>query len=128
MTALVVAVAVVAGALGALARYGVTRWVSARFGAARLTRAVLIVNVAGSLIGGALIGATTGAAHEVQYILAGGFAGGLTTFSTWTVETVQLVLDGKMAAATRNVILNLAAGLLAAVAGALATSGILAVV
>lgn len=128
MTPLIVAAAVVAGALGALVRYGVTRAIGTRFGAASLTRAVLIVNIIGSLIGGVLIGAASGTAHELQYILVSGFAGGLTTFSTWTVETVQLVVDRKAGAAVRNIAANLLGGLLAAVVGALVATWLSAAV
>jgi len=37
-------------------------------------------------------------------------AGGLTTFSTWSVETVQLVLDGRWRTAVTSVALNLVVG------------------
>jgi CrcB protein len=111
MTAWIVMAAVVAGGLGAVARYAVTRTLARRLPAAQLTRAVLIVNVAGSLIAGALI-ALPG---EVSYIVVGGFAGGLTTFSTWTVETIQETVAGRSNAAVGNVVINLAAGLIAAV-------------
>ena len=122
MSPLIVIAALAAGAAGALARYGVTRAVETRSGRDRLPRAVLVVNVAGSLIAGVVIGATHGAAPELTYVLVGGFAGGLTTFSTWTVETLQLAMAGKIAAAARNVLLNLVAGGLAVWLGfALAT-------
>ena len=111
MSAWVVVAAVVAGALGAVVRYGVTRAVARRLPAAQLTRAVLIVNVTGSLIAGVLIGLP----GDAQYILVAGFAGGLTTFSTWTVETIQETLAGRSQAAVGNVVINLAAGLIAAV-------------
>jgi len=122
MSAWVVVAAVVAGALGALARYGVTRVVAARLPADRLSRAVLIVNVAGSVIAGALL-AVPG---DLQYIVVGGFCGGLTTFSTWSVETVQLVLDGTANKAVGNVVVNLAAGTLGAVV-AFVTTGLVVV-
>jgi fluoride exporter len=111
MTPWVVVAAVAAGALGALARYGVTRLVAAKLPADKLSRAVLIVNVAGSVIAGALL-AIPG---DLQYIVVGGFCGGLTTFSTWSVESVQLIVDGKSQAAVGNVVVNLAAGILGAV-------------
>jgi CrcB protein len=118
MSPLIVAAAIVAGAAGALCRYGVTRAIGARFGAQNLPRAVLIVNIVGSLLAGGLYGATSGAALDVQYILVAGFAGGLTTFSTWSVETIQLAIGGKTGAALRNVAANLVWGFLAALVGA----------
>jgi len=112
MSPLVIALALVAGMLGALARYGITRAVARRWPHA-LTRAVLIVNVIGSVIAGALTGAIYGAAADIHYVLVSGLAGGLTTFSTWSVESIQLVLSGRTGAAVRNVAANLGWGLLA---------------
>lgn len=111
MTPLIVVAAIVAGALAATVRFAVTRWVARRLPAEQLTRAVLIVNVAGSALAGVAIAFPS----EVQYVLLGGFAGGLTTFSTWSVETIQLMNEGKSNAAVGNVVLNLALGLVAAV-------------
>ena len=111
MTPLIVAAAVVAGGLAATTRYAVTRWVARRLPREQLTRAVLIVNVTGSAIAGVAIAFPS----EVQYVLLAGFAGGLTTFSTWSVETIQLMNEGKSNAAVGNVVLNLALGLVAAV-------------
>jgi CrcB protein len=116
MSPFVVVAAVVAGALGAVARYGLTRL------ARRPTRAVLIANIAGSALAGVAIAFPT----ELQYIVLGGFAGGLTTFSTWSVETMQLMNEGKSKAAAGNVVLNLAAGLLSAVVAYAITLGVLA--
>jgi len=120
MTPLIIAAAIVAGALAATARYGVTRLVARRLPPEKLTRAVLIVNVLGCVIAGVAI-AFPG---ELQYVLLSGFAGGLTTFSTWTVETTQLMIDGKSNAAVGNVVLNLAVGLIAAVLAYAITSAI----
>jgi CrcB protein len=61
----------------------------------------------------------------VQYVLLGGFAGGLTTFSTWSVETVQLMNEGETNAAVGNVVLNLAIGLVSAVVAYAITLGVL---
>jgi CrcB protein len=118
---LVIATVLGAGALGALARYCVSLAVArrARHGVAPFPWAVLIVNVVGSAIGGALLGlAQAGAVSgELRLVLLTGFCGGLTTFSTLGVETVQLVIDGRARAATLSVAANLAAGLAAAAAG-----------
>jgi CrcB protein len=113
--------AVVAGAVGALARYGVTRFVAARLPADRLSRAVLIVNVTGSVIAGVML-AIPG---DLQYVVVGGFCGGLTTFSTWSVETIQLMLEGKSQAAVGNVVVNLAAGIIGAVLAFVVTGFVL---
>ena len=118
MTAWVIIAAIVAGALGAVARYAVARIASTRLPADKLPRAVLIVNVAGAVIAGALL-AVPG---DAQFIVVAGFCGGLTTFSTWSVETVQLVLDGKARVAILSVAANLVLGVGAAVVGYLLVS------
>lgn len=123
MTAAVVVLALAAGALGALLRYGTTRVVARRLPPARLPIAVLVVNVVGSLVAGVAIALPVDA--DVRFVLLSGFAAGLTTFSTWTVETIQQVLDGRVAAAVRDVVLNLVLGTAAALAGWLAAAAIL---
>jgi CrcB protein len=50
-------------------------------------------------------------------VLLTGFCGGLTTFSTWSVETIELVDGGRWRAAILNVLVTLGLGLGAAVAG-----------
>jgi fluoride exporter len=107
MTPLVVALVLVAGAVGSLVRYLVGR-AGAR---ASWPWPVLAVNVAGSLLAGILIHS------DLALIAVTGLAGGLTTFSTFSVETVQLVAEGRWRAATASVALNLALGLAAATAG-----------
>ena len=100
-----------AGAVGA-----VLRWlVSWAFAGQRFPWAVLIVNVVGSALGGALVGLAVDDAARL--ILLTGLCGGLTTFSTLSVETVQLVLEKKTGTAALSIGLNLALGIGAAVAG-----------
>ncbi|MCU1412100.1 MAG: CrcB family protein [Rhodoglobus sp.] len=109
MTALLVTLA--AGALGAVLRFLVTRAF-----AARPVGAVLLVNVVGSAIGGgvlalAQLGSVSG---DIRLVLLTGFCGGLTTFSTFGVETIQLVLAGKAKVAALSVLANLVLGIGAA--------------
>lgn len=116
MTPAVIVTVLLAGALGALARYGVSRALATR---PRFPWAVLLVNVVGSTIGGIVLGlAEAGAVSpEWRLILLTGFCGGLTTFSTFSVETVQLVLDGRGRAAIVSVGANLVLGIAAATIG-----------
>jgi len=117
VSAFVVAVALLAGAVGAVLRYGTTVLFARR--SDRLPWAVLVVNTVGSLIGGAVLGlvATGTIGADVQLIVMGGLAGGLTTFSTFSVETVQLVLARRWGIAAATVGANLVLGLAAAVLG-----------
>lgn len=89
-----------------------------------LPRILLAVNVAGSfLLGGILAAeATHPRAHLLLHDLAGiGFCGGLTTFSTFAVEVVDLVRDGEAATAVTYGVLSVlgSAGAVAAGAAAL---------
>ncbi|MHA6669513.1 fluoride efflux transporter FluC [Homoserinimonas sp. A447] len=108
MTAGVAAAIILCGGVAAVARYLVAVWFS---GDTRFPWAVLIVNAVGSALGGAVLGLGSGLSDDFQLILLSGVAGGLTTFSTFSVETVQLVLDGRARVAALNVGANLGVGL-----------------
>jgi CrcB protein len=109
-------IAAACGGVAAVIRYLVTL---AFGGRGLLPWAVFTVNVTGSAIGGVTAGlATTGiVSPDIRLIIIGGVAGGLTTFSTWSVESIQLFVEGKWRTAGVNVILNLVVGLAAATAG-----------
>lgn len=78
------------------------------------------VNVIGSLILGAVIGAArAGAAPtQLQLGLGVGFCGALTTYSTLSYETLRLAEDGARFFAAANVVASIVAGLGAAFVGA----------
>ncbi|WP_166790065.1 fluoride efflux transporter CrcB [Cryobacterium sp. Sr3] len=107
----------VTGGAAAVIRYFVSR--ALPVGPGRLPLGVLIVNVAGSLIGGVVLGLSERAAvsADVQLILLTGVCGGLTTFSTWSVETVELTLTGCRRAGIVNLIGTLLLGFLVCGAG-----------
>ena len=111
---LVVVAVLVAGAVGAVLRYALSRALPVRPG--HLPGGILIVNVVGSAVAGALIGLAERAAldGDLRLVLVTGFCGGLTTFSTWTVEPVELIDGGRWRAAILNVVVTLALGLAAA--------------
>ncbi len=119
MTPLVVAVALAGGAVAALARYAVAvRFAPAEPSEERFPWAVLIVNLVGSVVAGVAIGLSDVlVSADLRYVLLGGVAGGLTTFSTFSVETVQLVMGRRARAALVSVGANLVGGLLAIIAG-----------
>lgn len=119
-----VAAVLVAGAGGAVLRWLVARWLSRSEGPYRnLPMAVLLVNVTGSALAGAILGlAEAGAVSpDLRLILLTGFCGGLTTFSTFSVETIQLVVDGRWRTAASSVSANLVLGVGAAAAAYLLT-------
>jgi CrcB protein len=115
--------AVLAGSgLAAVLRYLIAvEWV--RTGHDSLRRSfpapVLIVNTAGSFLAGVAtawqeLGELSTAAAMV---LVTGVAGGLTTFSTWGVETVQNIHAGRVKTAAASVGANLALGILVGALG-----------
>jgi CrcB protein len=102
-----------AGALGALARYGVSeaalRWLPAGF-----PYGTLLVNLAGCFLLGALTELTLGKgllAPEWRTVVGTGFLGAFTTFSTFGVETFRAIEVGEWAVAAANVGVNVVAGL-----------------
>jgi CrcB protein len=73
------------------------------------------VNILGSFV----LGMLTGVTDQTTTLLVGvGFCGAFTTYSTFAAETTALAASGRRGAALLNVVLNLGAGLLAAVLGA----------
>lgn len=116
------------GACGALLRYGAQLLWPAR--GARIPPAVLLVNVVGSAIGGTFLALST-AGHSplvdssLALIVMTGFCGGLTTFSTFSVETVELATSGAWRAASGNVVLTVVLGIAAAGLAFVVTNGAL---
>lgn len=112
------------GMCGALLRFGLDTLLARRSrpGRAGFPVGTLLVNAAGSLLIGFAAGLLgTGLLPEPAYQAAAtGLAGGLTTFSSWTVATLSLWADGRRRAAAANILLNLVLGCAAAAAGLLA--------
>jgi fluoride exporter len=100
----VIALMVALGAaVGAPARYLTDRAVQSRHRSG-FPWGTATVNVAASLVLGVIIGAATGLSADVQALVATGFCGALSTFSTFSFETVRLWADGRRWAATINVV------------------------
>ena len=107
-----------AGALGTGTRYAIAVWAAGRLGAS-WPYGTFIVNVAGCFAATAVMHAALalGWPPVVRTAVMIGFLGGLTTYSTFTYETVQLIENGARMAALVNVVLTTVATLVAAVAG-----------
>lgn len=111
---------VIAGALvGAPLRYLTDRAVQARHDTV-FPWGTFTVNVIGCLILGMLAGAVTygAASHSVQLLIGTGFCGALTTYSTFSYETLRLADGGARLLAAANVVASVVAGLGAAFTGA----------
>jgi CrcB protein len=110
---------VVAGAaVGAPLRYLTDRAVQVRHDSV-FPWGTFVVNVVGCLILGLLTGAAAAgaAASHLQLLLGTGLCGALTTYSTFSYETLRLAEDGARVYAAANVVASVAAGLGAAFAG-----------
>lgn len=127
----VVGVALGAG-LGAVSRAWLDRAVTHRVGFTRLPWATLAVNVVGSFVLGFMLGwsgqvESGGSAEQAEsartlaLIIGVGFAGGLTTFSTFSWESWILIREsrgrGLLAYAALTIGLGLAAVVLGTAAG-----------
>ena len=100
------------GAAGSVSRYLVSNWAAGRFGA-DFPYGTLAANLAGCLVIGIFMGLATeriAVSPEWRLLIATGYLGGLTTFSSFSYETVRL-LQENAAAAFVNIALNLLAGL-----------------
>ena len=109
----------VAGALGALARYGLEGFVSRRAGGA-FPWGTFVINVTGAFALGLLFTVMTGRFRVAPWFrttVTVGFLGAYTTFSTLSLETFRLLEDGAYVLAGLNAAGSLAAGLLAVYAG-----------
>lgn len=96
------------GAVGAASRYLASGWVQSWSGSF-FPLGTLAVNVVGSLIIGFVWELTTDrflVSPEWRLLLTTGFCGGLTTFSTFSHETLALLHDAQWAPAAGNVLLN----------------------
>ncbi|MFE5393439.1 fluoride efflux transporter CrcB [Streptomyces sp. NPDC056568] len=110
---------VVAGAMvGAPLRHLTDRAVRSRY-ASGFPWGTLVVNVVGSLVLGLLTGAALAgvAGPRMQLLLGTGLCGALTTYSTFSWETLRLAETGARPQAVANVVVSVAAGLGAAYAG-----------
>jgi CrcB protein len=105
----------VAGAAGALARYGIGLAVGPR----GFPYATLAINVSGSFLLATLLTYATGRGVDpiVTVPLAVGFLGAFTTWSTFSWETFTMLRTGDSTGAVVYVAASLAVSLLAALAG-----------
>ncbi|MGD1225351.1 MULTISPECIES: fluoride efflux transporter CrcB [Streptomyces] len=103
---------ILGGAIGAPMRYLIDRSVQARHGTT-FPWGTFGANVTGSVILGTLTGATlAGAASQnVQLFLGSGLCGALTTYSTFSYETLSLAEAGARFLAAVNVVASIVAGL-----------------
>lgn len=115
------AAAVAAGAaLGAVCRWLLTVGLGSMGG---LAAGTLAANLVGCFAAGILAGcfAVFPVNDALRLLLVTGFLGGLTTFSTFSTESVGFLLDGAWSRWGRHLLFHVVGGLAAATAGILLT-------
>lgn len=114
--------AALGGALGALCRWGIAEAVPA----GGWPWPTLLVNLTGCLLLGVLLGLLSERRPEatgLRTFLGAGVLGGFTTFSAFSVETVDLVRSEAVLPAGLYVLASVAGGVLAVAAGLRAAGG-----
>jgi CrcB protein len=102
----------IGGALGSVARYGIGDVVSHKFGET-FPWGTLVVNLTGSIVIG-FFGALTGAEGRLSpesrvfatQLFMTGICGGYTTFSSFSLQTLNLLRNGQWLYASGNVLFS----------------------
>jgi fluoride exporter len=104
----------IGGALGSMARYGIGGFVSEKFASgSSFPWGTLVVNVTGSFVIG-FLGAVTAAEGKMTpqsrvfatQLLITGVCGGYTTFSSFSLQTLNLLRDREWLYAGGNILLS----------------------
>ncbi|MDP4143694.1 MAG: fluoride efflux transporter CrcB [Bacillota bacterium] len=107
------------GFIGASGRYLITKLCTKLFGSS-LPYGTLLVNVTGGILMGLIMEisiSTNLIPPNLRLFLTTGILGGLTTFSTFSYETISMVNSGKYSLALLNAGLNLFLSLLGIIIG-----------
>ncbi|MCU7881989.1 MAG: fluoride efflux transporter CrcB [Candidatus Thiodiazotropha sp. (ex Lucinoma aequizonata)] len=103
------------GAIGALFRFWVANGVYGLLGC-EFPYGTLVVNVLGSLVMGflyVLLLERTTVSPELRGALLIGFLGAFTTFSTFSIETINLLEEAELLKAGLNILLSVTASVMA---------------
>ena len=104
-----------AGALGALTRYGLSGFVQ-RYSGFTFPVGTLVVNLLGTFLFGfiwSLVEQRLVISVETRVVILSGFLGAFTTFSSFMFETSALVGDGQWGYALLNITVQIVLGMVA---------------
>lgn len=110
---------IIGGGLGAAARYLVTLGSVRLFGTS-FPWGTLIVNLSGCFLIGAVFAFSEKSlllSPNERLLIMTGFLGGLTTFSSFGLESINSLSDGAVSVAAINILANNIGGLLMVIAG-----------
>lgn len=118
------------GALGSMGRYYATA-IMVRLTGPEFPWGTILINVVGSLIIGLVASLTApagrfAAPEAVRMFIMTGVCGGFTTFSSFSLQTMGLLREGRTGEALANIVLSVVICVLAAAAGYSAGLGLAA--
>ena len=118
ITPLSIALVALGGAIGAVLRFTVGQVVDS----SQFPWATFIVNITGSFLLALITFSFTGLSTETRLFLFTGLFGAFTTMSTFSLETTQMLFDGKTLEAGINIFLNAGLCVLGSIRGRYASA------
>ena len=117
------------GAIGTTARYMVSGWAH-RFTDSTFPAGTLAVNLFGSLLIGLLWGLfeTLNISSNTRTFIFIGILGSFTTFSSFSLETLNLFREGETKLAVINILANNIFGIILAITGFIIAKGIISLI
>ena len=108
----------IGGGIGSACRYGVSTAAGRVFGDG-FAWGTLLVNLLGCLLIGFIVGLADRAivSRTIRILLVTGFLGGFTTFSSFSLESMRMILGGSIGKGVLDIGLNVVLGLALTLAG-----------
>ncbi|MBU8787888.1 MULTISPECIES: fluoride efflux transporter CrcB [Bacillus] len=97
---------VIAGGLGSVLRFWLGHFISSRSQGAPFPVSIMLINILGSLMLG-IFTALDMQNQMLSIIIGTGFFGGFTTFSTFSVEAVQLLAEKRLKAGAAYILMTM---------------------